>query len=368
MTKVAVYGFIRIVFDLSGPPGWWWGAPVLVLGAGSAVIGVLHALMQNDLKRVLAYSTIENIGLIFAALGLALAFKASGLAAAAALAATAALFHALNHAIFKNLLFFGAGAVLTATGERGMHRLGGLLNRMPATGLFVLVGCVAIAALPPLNGFASEWLLLQAILLSPQLPQWVLKIIAPAVGAMLALAAALAAACFVRAFGVAFLGRPRSAAAQARARGRPRLARGDGLSRRSLPPRRQSFPAIRHRCARARRCDASTGGANAGARWDFPGFRSPRSPTSRSSYNGILVFLFIAASASAAAAASIASRSNALRRAPAWDCGFPDPDPATQYTAESFGQPIRRVFGVFAFRARERVDMPAPGDVRPARI
>jgi hydrogenase-4 component B len=365
MTKVAVYGFIRIVFDLLGPPAWWWGAPVLVFGAGSAVIGVLHALMQNDLKRVLAYSTIENIGLIFAALGLALAFKANGLAAAAALAATAALFHALNHAIFKNLLFFGAGAVLTATGERGMDRLGGLLNRMPATGLFVLVGCAAISALPPLNGFASEWLLLQAILLSPELPQWPLKILAPAVGAMLALAAALAAACFVRAFGVAFLGRPRSGAAQAaREVDRASLAAMGVLA--GLCLLAGVFPAIVID-ALAPAARALTG-AQMPMQTGLPWLSIAPVAASRSSYNGILVFLFIVASSSLAVVVIHRLASNALRRAPAWDCGFPDADPATQYTAESFAQPIRRVFGDYAFRALERVDMPAPGDMRPARL
>ena len=120
----------------------------------------------------------------------------------------------LNHSFFKSLLFFGAGAVLTATGERDMDKLGGLIHRMPFTSFVVLVGCVAISALPPFNGFVSEWLIFQAVLQSPELPQWALKIMVPAVGAMLALAAALAAACFVKAYGVTFLGRPRSAAAE----------------------------------------------------------------------------------------------------------------------------------------------------------
>ncbi len=170
--------------------------------------------MQDDLKRVLAYSTIENLGLVFVGLGLALAFAASGFPTAAALALTAALFHVFNHALFKSLLFFGAGAVLTVTGERNMEKLGGLIRAMPVTSLVVLVGCVAISALPPLNGFASEWLAFQAILLSPQLPQWGLKLLVPAVGALLALAAALAAACFVRVYGIVFLGRPRSEVAE----------------------------------------------------------------------------------------------------------------------------------------------------------
>ena len=183
---------------------------MLALGAITAVLGVLYALMQDDLKRVLAYSTIENIGLIFVGLGLALAFGANGLPAAAALALTAGLFHVFNHSLFKSLLFFGAGAILTATGERRMDSLGGLIHRMPQTAFVFLVGCAAISALPPLNGFVSEWLILQAILLSPDLPQWALRLMVPAVGATLALAATLAGACFVRLYGVAFLGRPRS--------------------------------------------------------------------------------------------------------------------------------------------------------------
>jgi hydrogenase-4 component B len=363
MTKVAVYGFVRIVFDLLGAPVWWWGAPVMALGAGTAVLGVLHALMQNDLKRVLAYSTIENIGLIFAGLGLALAFKANGFGGAAALAATAALFHALNHAVFKSLLFFGAGAVLTSTGERGMERLGGLLNRMPATGLFVLIGSMAISALPPLNGFVSDWLLLQSILLSPQLPQWALKILAPAVGATLALATALAAACFVRVFGIAFLGRPRSPLAEFAREVDPISVAAMGILA-ALCLLAGIFPAVViDALAPAVR---GLTGAQMPVQAGIPWLSIAPIVESRSSYNGLLVFLFIVASASLAAFAIHQIASNKLRRAPAWDCGFPDADPATQYTAESFAQPIRRVFGAFAFRAHERVDMPAPGEMRPA--
>src|SRR5690606_22250641 len=172
-----------------------------------------YALMQHDLKRLLAYHTVENIGIIFIGLGLALAFGANGMQAAAALALTAALFHVLNHSLFKSLLFFGAGAVLTATGERDMEHLGGLIHRMPLTSFAFLAGCVAISALPPLNGFVSEWLTFQAILQSPDLPQWGLKILVPAVGGLLALSAALAAARVVTAFGATVLGRPRSEAA-----------------------------------------------------------------------------------------------------------------------------------------------------------
>lgn len=214
MTKVAVYGFIRVVFDVLGTPSFWWSVEPMIFGAASALVGVLFASVQSDLKKLLAYSTIENVGIIFIALGLALAFKANGLALPAALAFTAALFHVFNHSLFKSLLFFGAGAVLNASGERSIERLGGLIHAMPKTAFLFLGGCVAISALPPLNGFVSEWLVFQAVLLSPSLPQWTVKLLVSAVGVALALSAALGAACYIRAYGVAFLGRPRSEAAR----------------------------------------------------------------------------------------------------------------------------------------------------------
>jgi hydrogenase-4 component B len=363
MTKVAVYAFVRIAFDLIGPPDWRWSVPVLIVGAATALIGVLNALMEVDLKRVLAYSTIENLGLVFIGLGLALAFKADGMGGASALAMTAALLHALNHSLFKSLLFFGAGAVLTATGERDMGRLGGLLDRMPTTGLCMLVGCVAISALPPLNGFVSEWLMLQAVLLGPQLPQWTLKLLAPTVGAAIALVAALAAACFVRAFGIPFLGRPRGAAAEAaREVDRFSLAAMGALALACLLA--GLFPGLMIDALKP--VVQLAVGAVMPLQSKLAWLSIAPIAAARSSYNGLLVFVFVAMSASLAATAIHRLASAALRRAPAWDCGFPQSDPATQYTAESFSQPIRRVFGGFAFRARETVDMPAPGETRAA--
>jgi hydrogenase-4 component B len=365
MTKVAVYGFVRIVFDLIGAPAWWWSVVVLALGGITAVMGVLYALMQHDLKRLLAYHTVENIGIIFIGLGLALAFKAHGMAWAAALALTAGLLHVFNHSVFKSLLFFGAGAVLTATGERDMEHLGGLIRTMPQTAFVFLVGCMAISALPPLNGFVSEWLTFQAILMSPQLPSWGLKFLVPAVGALLALSAALAAACFVKAFGVTFLGRPRTAAAE-RAQETDRcslaamfflaalcLVAGilPGLFIDALSPVAQMLVGDRMPLQR-------------GVEW----LSIVPIAESRSSYNGLLVFVFMVAAGTLAAAAIHRLASDKLRRAPAWDCGYPDANPATQYTASSFAQPIRRVFGTVVFRAREHAEMPAPGDTRPARL
>lgn len=365
MTKVAVYGFVRIVFDLLGTPSWWSGMVVLLLGGVTAVLGVLYALMQHDLKRLLAYHTVENIGIIYIGLGLALAFGANGMQAAAALALTAALFHVLNHSLFKSLLFFGAGAVLTATGERDMEHLGGLIHRMPYTSFAFLVGCVAISALPPFNGFVSEWLTFQAILQSPDLPQWGLKVMVPAVGGLLALSAALAAACFVKAYGVTFLGRPRSAAASG--------------AREVEPFSLGAMFVFAFFCLLAGLLPGIVIDGLAPVTLSLVGDRMPMQVSipwlsivpiaeARSSYNGVLVFFFIASSALLAAFVIHRFASRASRRAPAWDCGFPDPNPITQYTAGSFAQPIRRVFGTRIFQAREQVEMPPPGSVEPARL
>ena len=365
MTKVAVYGFVRIVFDLLGPPAWWWGALVPLLGGITAVLGVLYALMPDDLKRLLAYSTVENVGIIFIGLGLALAFEANGMTGAAALALTAALLHVFNHALFKSLLFFGAGAVLGATGERNMERLGGLIHRMPRTAFAFLIGSAAISALPPFNGFVSEWLTFQAILLSPALPQWLLKFLVPAVGALLALSAALAAACFVKAFGITFLGRPRSPVA-AEAGETDRWSQAAMLGLAAL-------------CLLAGILPGYFIDALAPVIQTLTGTSLPRQEQldwltivpiaqSRSSYNGLLLFFFIALAAGLGAEVIHRLASAAVRRSPAWDCGFPDASPATQYTAGSISQPIRRVFGSVLFRAREEVDLPPPGDTRAARL
>jgi hydrogenase-4 component B len=365
MTKVAIYGFIRVIFDLLGPPAWPASVVVLFLGGITAVMGILYAMMENDLKRLLACSTIENVGIIFASLGLALAFQANGLKLLAALAFTAALFHVLNHSFFKSLLFFGAGAVLTATGERDMDKLGGLIHRMPLTSFVFLVGCVAISALPPFNGFVSEWLIFQAVLQSPELPQWALKIMVPAVGALLALAAALAAACFVKAYGVAFLGRPRSPSAET----------AGEVDRYSLA----AMFILSALCLLAGILPGPVIDALAPVTLQILGGRMPIQANeawlsivpiaeSRSSYNGLLVMVFITISASLAVCFIHRFASRALRRGPAWGCGFSDPTPAAQYFGGSFAQPIRRVFGTMVFSARDHVEMPPPGDIRPARF
>ena len=366
MTKVAIYGFVRIAFDLLGPPAWWWALPPIVLGAITAVLGLLYAVLDRDLKRVLAYSTIENIGVIFVALGLALAFRANGQHAGAAVAMAAALLHSLNHSWFKSLLFLGAGAVLHATGRRDLEGMGGLIHRMPRTAAFFLVGALAISALPPLNGFVSEWLLFQAVIAAPALPQSVLHFASPAIGAMLALAAALAAACFVRVYGIAFLGRPRSVEA-AQAHDVPlaqQIAMGGLAALCILGGLFGSVLAM-----------ALTPVLKSLVGSGLPSPDSGPTPFSliafdaaRSVYDAPVIALFVAIASVTTLLVVHRLSARRTRRGPAWDCGFPDPSPATQYTASSFAQPLRRVYGAVAFAARETVTMPPPGDTRPARF
>ena len=217
MIKVGVYGLLRLALDLlgGGPP--WWGGVVLAAGAVSALLGILYALTEQDLKRLLAYSSVENVGIIFLAVGAGMLFQSYGLATLAVLGLVAGLYHTLNHACFKGLLFLGSGAVLHAAHTRDMEQLGGLIRGMPRTALYMLVGAAAIAGLPPLNGFVSEWLVFQALLRGPELPRAELGLVMAFAVGMLALTSGLAAACFVKAFGISFLAMPRSPrAAEAR--------------------------------------------------------------------------------------------------------------------------------------------------------
>lgn len=210
MIKMGVYGLLRVTLDLlgGGPP--WWGGTILAVGAVSALLGVLYALMEHDLKRLLAYHSVENIGIIFLGIGAGLLFRSYGLMSLALVGLVAGLYHTLNHACFKGLLFLGSGAVVHATHTRNMEELGGLIKRMPRTAFCFLVGAAAISGLPPLNGFVSEWLVFQALLGGPQLPRPELGLIMAFAVGMLALTSGLAAACFVKAFGITFLAMPRS--------------------------------------------------------------------------------------------------------------------------------------------------------------
>jgi formate hydrogenlyase subunit 3/multisubunit Na+/H+ antiporter MnhD subunit len=361
MTKVAIYGFIRIAFDLIDETVWWTSLIVLALGAVTAVIGMLYAILQQDIKRLLAYSTVENVGIIFVGLGLAIAFSANSMHVPAALAMSAALLHVFNHSLFKSLLFLGAGAVLHATGERDMERLGGLIHRMPQTAFVFLSGCAAISALPPLNGFVSEWLTFQAILVSPQLPQLGLKLMVPAVGALLAFAAALTAACFVKAFGITFLGRARTPAAEKAHDADPFMLAAMYILT-ALCFLAGIFPGVLIDML------APVVSALVGGRMPPQSSISWLSiipiGASRSSYNGMIILVFMICSGALTAMAIHRVSSRLTRRSAIWDCGYPNPPLNAQYSASSFSMPLRRVFGTTVFDIHERVDMPRPGAMR----
>jgi hydrogenase-4 component B len=215
LIKAGIYGLVRVCAFGLGVPGLSWGVIIVVLGGVSAVLGVLYALMQHDLKRLLAYHSIENIGIILLGLGAGMMALAYGRSDVASVGVAASLYHVMNHAVFKALLFLGAGGVVMTTGTRKIEEYGGLLQRMPWTGVWFLIGAMAISGLPPLNGFASEWLTFQAFLFGFRgSNQPLVHFLFPLGGALLALTTALAAACFVKAFGITFLALPRSVAAR----------------------------------------------------------------------------------------------------------------------------------------------------------
>ena len=214
MIKLGIYGLVRVGFDWLGAGPSWWGGAVLVVAAISAVLGVLYALVEHDLKRLLAYHSVENIGIILLGVGAGMLFQSYHRGALASLALVAGLYHTLNHATFKPLLFMGAGAIVQATQTRNMEEMGGLIKRMPQTAAYFLVGSVAIAALPPFNGFISEWLTFQSLMLSFQISATVTNLLFALSIAALALTSGLAAACFVKAFGITFLAHPRSEQAE----------------------------------------------------------------------------------------------------------------------------------------------------------
>ncbi len=210
MIKIAIYGMIRFFVGLLGPGHAWWGVFIMVSGMISCLVGVIYALMDHDLKKLLAYHSVENIGIILLGVGSAMFFGSLGIASVAALGMCAGLYHLINHALFKGLLFLCSGSVFKATGLRDIEKMGGLIKTMPVTALLFLIGAMGISAIPPLNGFVSEWLTFQVFFLGVlQLQGWT-KIFMISSAAILALTGGLAAACFVKAFGVTFLALPRS--------------------------------------------------------------------------------------------------------------------------------------------------------------
>ncbi len=343
MIKTGIYGLARVLFDFLTPAPRWWGALVLAVGIVSGLLGVLYALMEHDLKRLLAYHSIENIGIILLGFGGAVMFQASGHPTLAAVALIAGLYHTLNHAIFKALLFLGAGAVLHSTHTRNMDAMGGLIRRMPRTALYFLVGSIAISGLPPLNGFVSEWLTYQALLAGFGTTKSLVRVIFPIAGSLLALTAALAAACFVKAFGITFLALPRSEQAE--------------------KAHEASFSMRAGMFVLAACCVV----LGLGAPWFLPVFDPITRSLLGSAVSSTLVgsggFVMVAGSARAGSVSplGIAGMLVALAAAPAllwvlwsrgtrrtlgpvWDCGLQRVTAANQYTATAFSKPIRMIF------------------------
>jgi hydrogenase-4 component B len=357
MLKTAIYGLLRVTFDLLNVQLAWWGTLALALGLLTALYGVIFAAVQSDMKRLLAWSSIENIGILVAAFGLTLIFYTDGQGALAALTLTAMLYHALNHAFFKGLLFLGTGAVLHSTGERRMGKLGGLIRFMPWTAWLTLIGALAIAGLPPLNGFVSEWLLLQAFLLTPGLTQPYLNMVIPVAAASVALAAALAAYVMVKFFGVVFLGQPRDAALQ--------------HAHEASWPKRLGMLWLAAGCVVLGLFPAQV------IAWLAPVVRLLTQQTLVNDGNWLMLAPVSAARASYAPLIFLAVVSVVLlltfvwvrrvyhgrvRRADPWDCGYPEQDARMQDSAEGFGQPIRQIFSSFM---RVERDTPDPFDRNP---
>lgn len=359
MLKTAIYGLLRISYDLLHTQLWWWGLVLLALGLATALFGVVFAAVQVDMKRLLAYSSIENIGLLVAGIGLSVLFSAYGMKPLAALALTAALYHVASHAFFKSLLFVSTGAVLHATSERSLGKLGGLIRYMPWVAWVTLVGVLASAGLPPTGGFVSEWLLLQSFLFTPGLPNSFLNMLIPAAAALIALVAALAGFTMVKFFGVIFLGQPReeklSQAHDAGAWERIGMAWlvGGCVVLGLLPVQFiQLIDPVTHQLV----------GAGVGEVVARNGWLLAPIAVERASY-GPLVFLAGVAGCFALAFLLVRRLYHGrIRRSPPWDCGFPWQTPRMQDTAEGFGQPIRQIFEPF-FRIDRQ--LPTPFDAQP---
>jgi hydrogenase-4 component B len=357
MLKTAIYGLLRISFDLLHVRLWWWGVLIIVLGLFSALFGTIFAAVQTDMKRLLAYSSIENIGLIITGIGLSILFETSNLHLFAALALSAALIHSLNHAFFKSLLFLVTGSVLHATKTRNLGKLGGLIHHMPWVATLALVGTLSIAGLPPFNGFVSEWLLLQSFLFTPQIPHAFINMLIPLGAAALALTAALSAYVMVKFYGVIFLGQPREASL-ADAQDANWLERL-GLSWLALGC---IFIGILPQFA-LRAASVVTGKLL--GQTIQPGstvwWIAPIAPE-QASYSGLILLAGIVSVVGITfLMVRLLAHGRARRTAP-WDCGYPWQTPRMQDTAEGFGQPIRHMFGIFFRMERE---MPMPTDIVP---
>jgi len=359
MIKTAIYGMVRVIYDLIGAVRWEWGVVVLLIGAGTTLFGVLFALMQHDLKRLLAYHSVENIGIILLGLGMSMVFFGFGHPAAGALGLIAALYHTLNHAVFKGLLFLGAGSILHSTGLRDLNHMGGLARTMPATAFHFLVGALAISALPPLNGFVSEWLTFQTALQAPLLENGIVRSLLPLFAATLALAGALTAMCFVKVYGVAFLGQPR---------GKAEISHDAGLSERLGLAWLSAgclvlglFPAAMLHMLNQVGASLTGHGLSADALESNWLWLVPTQPA-QASYSPLIFLVVVLVVVLVTIRLVRFFYHGRVRRADPWDCGFPEQTSRMQDTADAFGQPIGLVFGPLYQMKRH---LPAPEDGAP---
>jgi hydrogenase-4 component B len=339
--KTGIYGMVRICAFGLGTPRLSWGVVVVVVGGISAALGVLYALMQHDLKRLLAYHSIENIGIILLGLGSGMIALAGGRSDIAAIGVAASLYHVLNHAAFKGLLFLSAGGVVMSTGTRQIEHLGGLRRRMPWTASFFLLGAMAISGLPPLNGFASEWLTFQAFLFGFfNSTDPLVHFLFPVGGAMLALTTALAAACFVKAFGISFLALPRSREAD-RAHESPAVMLVPQAMLAALCVALGLFPG--HVLRVLATVMASLPGIQPGPELAPSGMAMA---SGFGTFDRVTPLVFVAALAAGAALAILLTRHRgaAVRRVPTWGCGG-ELTAANEYTATAFSKPVMMIFG-----------------------
>lgn len=359
MLNTAIYGLLRVSYDLLHLRQWWWGGLLLAVGLATALFGVVFASIQTDMKRLLAYSSIENMGLLFVGMGLTLIFSSFDMLPMAALALTATLYHVASHACFKSLLFLSTGCVLHATSERNLGKLGGLIRAMPWVGWLTLIGVLASAGLPPLGGFVSEWLLLQSFLFAPGLPLPLLTMLIPVVAALIALVSALAGYTMVKFFGVIFLGQPRE----------EKLANAHDAG----PWERAGMVWLAIGCVALgllptlfiQLIDPVTQrlvGAGLGARVAASGWLLAPNSLAQASYGPIIFLLGILGSFALAFGVVRLLYHGRLRRSLPWACGFPWGTARMQDTAEGFGQPIRQIFEPFFVMQRE---LPTAFDAQP---
>ena len=340
MIKLGIYGLLRVGLDLLGGGPAWWGVVLIVLGAGSAVLGVLYALMEDDIKRLLAYSSVENMGIITLGIGAGFLFHGLVMPRAAAVAIAAALYHALNHGAFKGLLFLGAGSVLHATGTRNMNRHGGLVHRMGWTGPCFLVGALAISGLPPLNGFFSEWLLFQSLLPGIADPSPLVAVLMVMALGTLALTAGLAAAAFVKAFGITFLALPRSKAS-AEAHESPVSMRA-GMVALAVACGALALGALPVLAGAGAVASGLVGLATEPLTLRL--WLSVQTPAGLARMSPPTVIVGLLGLVAAVWLAVRVASHHPIRRAETWGCGRVGQTARMEYTATAFAEPLRRVF------------------------